>query len=227
MLKIAAAFESFFAGLRIVFLFIGMFFVSLIGDPNYTGGLSGYGQPDMPQWWWVETYDECLAAIDKLDSKGSTFDTSTIFSYEGGEFDVKYCFSLERRNYLKYGRDNPFNRKNENVKICAFIFLEDTSIDDFAYSYVNTYCAYYFSLSPEYLDKYQDVDAGELEMNYNPVFLNPNRDKMVYDESLDYTAKDTGELVFQMVGQREEMMIPLSDADIDAILDSVVIIGGK
>lgn len=226
MNRIIALITSFFTSIQIAFKVLVVFILILFGDSKYTGGQANSRIPDAPQWWWVETYDECLDAISQLESKGSSFDTSTIFSYEGDNFDVKYCFSLEYRNYLRYGRDNPFKRKNENVKIYAFIFLKNVSIDDFVYTRVNQHCAYYFRLSPEYIDKYQDVNAEDLEMKFNSFVLNPDQGNMVLEKTLDYTTKDTGELVFQMFGAYEENMIPLSDADIDAILDSVVVIGG-
>ena len=229
MLKIIAAFEVFFTVIKVFFTGLIILLLSLIGDMDYTGGQYGtHGFSDNDQWWWVETYDECQNAIDQLESRGSTFDESVIFSYDGEAFDVKYCFALDYKNYLRYGRDNPFKRKNEDVNIYAYIFFNDTSIDDFVYSYVHKYCAYYLYLNPEYIEnnKYQNINAEDLEMTFNPSRMNPH-DGDYMRMAFEYTDKNTGEEVFALFGAYEENMIQLSDEDIDAILDSIVVIGGN
>ena len=229
MLKISAFFEGLFMIIKVFFAVLVTIFLSIFGDLDYTGGQYGthVGYSNHEQWWWVETYDECQNAIDQLESRRSTFDESVIFTYDGEAFDVKYCFVLEKNSFLKYGRNNPFKHKNEGVGIYAYIFFDDTSIDDFAYSYVHKYCAYYFYMNPEYIEngKYLDIDVDDLDVTFNPNVADSHWKNFIC-KSWDYKLKGTDEIVFSFFGGYEDKMIPLSDADIDAILDSVVVIGG-
>ena len=224
---------NFFEQLWSTLKFIGFIFfviiawiISLFGDPNYTGGdpnaLNGLARG---QWWWVETYEECLDAIEQLESKGSTFDTSALFTYEGDEFDVKYCFVLENKNFLKYGRDNPFKYKNEDVKIYTYLFHKDTTIDDIAYSGIHLHCSYYFHLTPEYIEncKYQELDAEDLDASLDSNHEDPQY-MTQFQFAFDYTDKETGEVVFRLYGFKEKYMPELSDEAVDAILDSIVIV---
>ena len=210
----------------ILVISIGSFISSLIGDPNYTGGnpntKNGLSNED---WWWVETYDECLDAIEQLKANGSNIDTSALFYYEGDEFDVKYCFALEEKIYIKYGRDNPFKYKSDDVKIYTYLFHKDTTIDDFAYKFVGSYCSYYFRLNPDYIEsgKYRELDASDLERSFNP--NTANLDFMQeFPACYEYTDKETGEVVFHLFGFKEKDMPELSDEAVDAILDSIVIV---
>lgn len=110
---------------------------------NYTGGIKradNYGLEY--EDYWVETYDECMNAINKMQSHGSVIKESVIFKYEGDLFDVKYCFSFNRKTSEKivFGND-PFDRYAE-VYVQAYAFFEDVKIDDLIYSYVNDYDCY-------------------------------------------------------------------------------------
>lgn len=95
--------------------------------------------------WWVETYAECVAAIELLKANGSTFKESAIFSYDGELFDTKYCFKIYRGNRfteeIKFG-DNPFDRKALNVKVTAYAFFEEVTIDEINYGDVKDYGAH-------------------------------------------------------------------------------------
>ena len=59
------------------------------------------------EFWWVETYDECMEAIELLKSHDSTFRKTAIFTYDGELFDTKYCFKISHNNkyteYIKKG----------------------------------------------------------------------------------------------------------------------------
>ena len=201
-------------------------YLSFFGDLNYKGGnsdaLNGH---TVKSWWWVETYEECLDAIDQLDAKDSTFKESAIFSYEGEEFDVKYCFILDKRVYLKYGRDNPFKFKSEDVEIIAFIFPHGVNIDDLAYKSVDRRCRYFFKLSPEYIEgeKYKQIDAESLTMSWG-------QPPQIYSDmtvSMDYKEAEASKPVFRLVGDNQEKMPELSNEVLNKILDSIVIISGN
>lgn len=116
---------------------------------GYTGGFANefenFGSPEM-EYYWVETYDECLSAIEKLESHGSKIDKSLIFSYEGELFDTKYCFSFDRdkSDKIAFGED-PFDRYTEKVSVKAWAFFKDVNIDELIYSDVKNYDGCSFS----------------------------------------------------------------------------------
>ena len=81
---------------------------------NYTCGFPNYNvfPNSLTEIWWVETYEECLEAINLLKSHDSTFMKSAIFTYEGDLFDTKYCFIIKDTplvEKISFG-DNPFDR---------------------------------------------------------------------------------------------------------------------
>ena len=84
------------------------------------------------EFWWVETYEECMDAINLLKSHGSTFAESAIFTYDGDLFDTKYCFQITLEHVLtepiKFG-DNPFKRRAGDVEITSYAFFEDVMIE--------------------------------------------------------------------------------------------------
>ncbi len=108
---------------------------------GYTGGFRHQPGCDV-EYWWVETYEECVAAIEMLKSHGSTFAESVIFTYEGDLFDTKYCFEIphydNRTEEIEFG-DNPFERRGGDVLVCSYAFFEDVTIEEINYSYVSRY----------------------------------------------------------------------------------------
>ena len=140
---------------------------------GYTGG---YGiQPGaMIEYWWVETYEECVAAVNKLKSHGSTFANDNILTYDDFLFDAKYCFVIIGDGIygdeIKPG-DDPFDRWAENVRIDCFAFFEEVSIDELIFSHVGRYDAYLFSSQSKYDDwkgyiSEDTVEIGEWIMDY-------------------------------------------------------------
>ena len=191
-------------------------------DPAYTGGQSRYPRR-MVQWWWVETYDECVDAVEQLKKHGSEFDTSAIFSCESENYDVKYCFKLNNTQLIKYGWGNPFATRNQEVDVIAFLFFDDVKIDDLAYGSIRNYEFCYFKLSDNYIKTgmYTDIDVADL--SYENVFLKGKvLDSM--DFAYRYTEQSTNDTVFEMVGYEHNNVNELSQDDINAILDSIVII---
>ena len=94
---------------------------------GYSGGFD-QSPGENVEFWWVETYEECLAAIDLLKSHGSSFSPNLVLAYDGELFDSKYCFTFtgvgSKTDKIKWG-DNPFDRHAENVTIRSFAFFEE------------------------------------------------------------------------------------------------------
>ena len=134
---------------------------------GYTGGFNHQPGANI-EYWWVETYEECVAAIELLKSNDSSFSTNLVLTYDGELFDSKYCFMFigvgSRTDEIKWG-DNPFDRHAENVNIRTFAFFEEVSIDELNHSYITQYNAYEFSNEPQY-EKLQDeidIDACTID----------------------------------------------------------------
>lgn len=96
------------------------------------------------EYWWVETYEECVEAIELLKSHGSTFKETAIFNYDGELFDTKYFFkiSLENRytEKIEFG-DNPFDRTAMDVEVTSFAFLKSVTIEEINYGDILDYKA--------------------------------------------------------------------------------------
>ena len=108
---------------------------------GYTGGF--YHQPGANiEYWWVETYEECMAAIESLESHDSTFVKSAIFTYEGDLFDTKYCIKIPASilitEKINFG-DDPFDRRGGGVEVFSYAFFEDVTIDEINHSYVDNF----------------------------------------------------------------------------------------
>ena len=128
------------------------------------GYTCGFGlQPGSTlEYWWIETYDECINAIKLLESHGSTFSDHITFSYEGGLFDTKYCFILGgKKDEISFG-DNPFDRYAEGVIIQTYAFFEEVSIDEINYSYISNYEAYIYGIGTVYMNGYENITIDDL-----------------------------------------------------------------
>lgn len=118
---------------------------------GYTGGF--HHQPGANiEYWWVETHEECIEAIDLLKSNGSTFVNDTVLTYDGGLFDCKYCFVIKGvggSEKIKWGED-PFDRRAINVQIITYAFVDDVDLDELNHSLVGNYESYLISSTPAY-----------------------------------------------------------------------------
>ena len=119
---------------------------------GYSGGF--HHQPGANiEYWWVETHDEVVEAIELLKSHGSTFAEDIVFTCDVESFDVKYCFVIigvgSTTEKIKWG-DNPFDRHAEDVMIWSYAFFEDVTIDDINHSYVSNdrFKAYSVGIDP-------------------------------------------------------------------------------
>ena len=112
---------------------------------GYTGGWKTNPE-SYTEYYWVETYEECQAAIELLKSHGSTFYPTVIFTCEDDSFDVKYCFEMNRTKSesIHYG-ENPFNRRVYDVYITSVGFYDEVTIDELVYSSMQNYNALGFN----------------------------------------------------------------------------------
>ena len=125
---------------------------------GYTGGFGL--QPGSPlEYWWVETYEECIDAIELLKSHGSTFKTDYVYACEEDLFDVKYFFITigngRHGERIKFG-DNPFDRWVYDIQIGTIVFFDDVTIDELVYSYTSRYEAYGIDCGPAYQIAYEE-----------------------------------------------------------------------
>ena len=75
----------------------GIFRLRTVFPEGYTGGFMKHIDDGSGiEFYWVETYDELVEAMNLFRSHGSTFAESAIFTYEGDLFDTKYCICLQR-----------------------------------------------------------------------------------------------------------------------------------
>lgn len=181
---------------------------------GYTGGFGiSHGDTDAA-YYWVETYEECIAAIELLKSHGSGFYPKAIFSYEGELFDTKYCFSIGRKysDKIEYG-ENPFDRWAKEVHISAYCFYNEVTIDELIYSYVSNYNGLYFQSRNIYKAYSENPDV----LNEEDIYYQVKENR--------YCAyiEDYG-LLYEINGYNNNQP---SKEEADAISNSIVIIDEK
>ncbi len=185
---------------------------------GYTGGMGIPSGSDV-EYYWVETYEECVEAIELLKSHGSTFEQWPIFTYNGELFDTKYCFKMNgaRSDEIQYG-ENPFDRKSEGVRVQSIVFVEDVEIDELVYEDIAFYDSYILFVPGTselgVLDEYPNADGFTYEW--------------VVDDSTDFFS---GAYFIYIDGKLALSLSPvyrggheLSDEIVTAVLDSIVVI---
>ena len=134
---------------------------------GYTGGFTHQPGANI-EYWWVETHEECLEAIELLKSHGSTFADEMVLTYDGELFDAKYCFVIAGigagTEVIKWG-DNPFDRYAKNVRIESYAFFDNVTIDEINHSYVNRFNSYFFVASTTYSDLNNDVSLDNVKIS--------------------------------------------------------------
>lgn len=162
-------------------------FVSMFPD-DWTGGFMREGGHDV-EYWWVETYDELMAAIDELKAHESTFlnDESLIVDYQGEMFDVKYCIQIipakPGTEKIKFG-DDPFDRKATDIEILTWCFFEDITIDEINYGSVRLCNAFELSIGEELGEFFNDdADKYTSEILYSEVPLDDDYHCFCYIKS--------------------------------------------
>lgn len=177
---------------------------------GYTGGW-GFAVEDC---FWVETAEECIAAIELLKSHGSTFQHSAIFTYENEVIDMKYCFGFNR-NYpgdvIKYGED-PFDRYYDHVWVISIGFYEDITIEEIVYSNLFDY-------------HYESFWAGDLNLSneIEKVFTPPEKEFL---ESLEYRKHPRFENSYSIYIKDDHVldMVHISEEYVEPMFNSLRII---
>ena len=206
-----------------------MFILSSCGAPiiGHTGGFTG--EPLTYEYRWLETYDECVEAIDRMKVHGSTFYETMLVSYEGDLFDMKYCIKVKDSDIkevmhpyeifsFKFGARN-FDWRAENVEIMCFAFFEDVTIDEILsstnrknQSKVWNFKAYKIIPNADYAKNnnfsYEGITINSLE------FLEEREYYTVYN----YTLDNTSVLKIKFNSNRNEA---LGDSELQAILGSI------
>ena len=184
---------------------------------GYTCGFPNFiRQPGSElEFWWVETYDECLSAIDLLKSHGSTFAPNAIFSYEGDLFDTKYCIKISGNNInterIEFG-ENPFDRKAFDVEITAYAFFEDVSIEEINYGDIRNYNVY--ELRADRVNKALATKQLSYEWETNSV-----------NRKICYVSSDNGALYCKIVHMPKDYEdTVMSDECIRTILEHIWVI---
>ena len=134
---------------------------------GYTGGWDITGSS--MSYYWVETYDECVAAIELLKSHGSTFASSAIFNCEDEFVDVKYCFGFSHHSKgdrIKYG-ENPFVTIEELV----YSNIEDYEAFGF-YSTSDSVIDEEFTTENEFLQALEYRKSSNIEKSYEGTINN-------------------------------------------------------
>ena len=177
---------------------------------GYTGGIGiDPGSPVEP--YLFDTYDELVDAVEKLKSKGSTFNKTSIITCEE-YFDIKYLLIInsDKTNKIKYG-DDPFDRCVKDVDISSFVFFEDVSISELSYSHFLMYNNYHFTLSEN--DK-QLIE--EFKLNLENVKLN----NPVHLDGIGYYIRYNGVLICKMFNSHKDAE-ELSNEEIKTIINSI------
>lgn len=180
------------------------------GFPSgYTGGFPYYMLDNSGvELYWVETYDEYKAAVEKLISHGSKLPHSVVFGYEGDLFDTKYCFFFQgAKEFVRYGND-PFDRCARDVYVKSVAFFEDVTIDEIVFSYVNDYKCYsistdaanLFAASRKMTEKdlvYKKLEDGGYIAYYNDkeMFRIENKGEYITEECIE-AIKNSIEIVY-------------------------------
>ena len=187
---------------------------------GYTAGFPGiFDQPGpMVEYWWVETYDECVAAMQLLKSHNSTFDESIIFTYDDELFDTKFLFIIDNNNRfteeIKFG-DNPFDRKAGSVEIESYAFFKEATIEEINYGSISDYS---FNTIVRVDD---DSCANNKDFSYDTVECKWND----YTNQFDVKAPGSRYSFFSLssFGYKEDEKKAM--ACIEAVLNSIVFIG--
>lgn len=187
---------------------------------GYTAGFPemrrSWNRGSRDEIWWVETYEECIEAIDRLKSHGSEFSNISLLSYDGEFCDIKYCFifpSVHKwSDQINFG-DDPFDRKAINAIVYSCIFFDDTTIDEINYGDITDYHVY-----SAFAVNMKQANVTDSSLSYEWITDEDNKSTCLVYQS--------GELCYKFTRESKNPLPNdyMSDECIKALLNSIKII---
>ena len=119
---------------------------------GYTGGFAETPcMHEVTGFYWLETYEEVLEAIELLKSHGSEIGRTIGFNCDGGLLDVKWCFvySRSKAEPLEEGK-NFFDRRIDGGKFDWYGFYDDVDMEKIYYDHINKYGYFHVCYSGDY-----------------------------------------------------------------------------
>lgn len=172
---------------------------------GYTGGF-GIQPGSSGEYYWVETTEELIEAINLLKSHGSTFYSDDLYVYEGDMFDIKYCFVFGGsykydKEKVEYG-ENPYDRWATNVFIRSYAFFDGATIEEISYSYVGRFDSCALSFKSEYSELAIEDIISDLEFSGWQKSEDINRHSL----SVKYEGKEIAVFTTDFSGDKERSM---------------------
>lgn len=191
---------------------------------SYIGGYEGIHNGMGLEFYWVETYDEMLEAVDLLKSYGSTFKKSMLFNYEGDLFDIKYCFTMNSKNSDSiYWGENPFARRSLDVRVHSVAFFEDYTVDYVTERLVSQLDAYELNMNYT-LEEIDNTDYTELPREWSvDIHASENAGLNVYKKVCSISVDDNKTI--RLEGNVSTNPDTMSDECLDALLGSITYFG--
>ena len=181
---------------------------------GYTGGITwDYHNHLVYGYYWLETYEEVLEAVELLKSNGSTILRSIAFDCDDEILDSKFCFVYPRSKAepLEEGK-NFFDRKIDNCEFMWFAFFENVTIDELLYSTVSRYDSVKISyVKPGNFADIYDTDEVTLDWYLSELGLEPDG---------SYYIRLNGEIYVKIIYRKT----PLPPEYYQEFADSIVII---
>lgn len=197
---------------------------------GYTGGFSR--EPGATtEFWWVETYEECIEAIKLLKSHGSTFTDDALLAYDGDLFDCKYCFMMNEvtgiggaTEKIEWG-DNPFDRYAKDVYLFCFAFFDDISIDELNYSTVARHNGYLVAVKSQFFAFKNEINVDNIEITQWTKILDRDKETNKYDKDVYYNDHRVLHVETSFFAKEEEVAnLKMTDECIKVIIESGKII---
>ena len=155
-----------------------------------TWGFNDGGRPI--DYYWLETYAECVDAIERMQVHDSTFYETMLVSDESELYDMKYCIKIWSRDIevkhpykifsFEFGAKS-FDWKAVNVEIMCFAFFEDVTINEIIYSNTWSYKAYQILPEIEYA-KNNNFSYDGVKIS-SSIFTESRDDYNIYEYSFD------------------------------------------
>ena len=195
---------------------------------GYTAGDGG--DPCMFElygFYWLETYDEVLEAIELLESHGSQIESRFGLTCDGEPYDIKWCFGFkwkyvdefdETKTFYEHLAEGMsfFDRRIDGGYFTCYILRKDVTIEELNYSYLSLYDS--FCLKTE--DASVEIEDPELlAIDWW------GRDEYGIDPYWEYDVMYADRKIATIQFKDMYTQDFLTDEDFEIFLDSLVLIG--